>query len=715
MKTRYHYNLSDQLTKIKDSKGNETEFTFDINDEMTSMKEWIGGQLYQTNYSYDKDDRQTSVKIEGNTEKQIEYFYDGLGRLQGRTVHLQSKAFDTTYTYKDGQTGQTTSQLQEVDNNGAKISYQYDVNGNITSIADNGKSISYEYDELNQLTRENNQVLNKTIIYAYDLGGNITTKAEYAYTTGTLGTPQKTIPYSYEDATWKDKLTSYDGKVITYDDIGNLLSYDGNHYAWEEGRNLTMIVGDQINATYKYNDEGIRTEKTVDGVTTTYHLVGDKVSYETNGTDTIYYSYDANNSLVAMKLNDDYYYYIRNGQGDITGILDSNGTQVVTYTYDTWGKLTSITGSLASTVGEKNPYRYRGYRYDAETRLYYLQSRYYNPEWGRFINADVILGEEGELLSHNMFAYCQNNPVIHKDDSGYWLDTALDAASLAYSIAKFIKRPTQANAKAIAIDVALLLIPGVSSMGIKAISKLSIVKKLTGKIRYMSKARTAKNIKRAIAGGICFTGDTIVKVENGDKQIKDIKVGDQVYSKDPKTGEKGLKKVKTVYVNETDKLVHIFVDGQEIKATEEHPFWVIDKGWLGAKNLQVGDKVLLNSEEEAVIKSIFIEQLNKTIKVYNFEVENWHTYYVSDSGVLVHNTCRIKNITKQESVVWKSFNNYKNGIKTTGKGSGKKYYDWDHTHNDIEVYDNKGRHLGSMNPITRKMYKPAVKGRKIKL
>lgn len=164
------------------------------------------------NYSYDKDDRQTSVKVEGNTEKQIEYFYDGLGRLQGRTVHLQSKAFDTTYTYKDGQTGQTTSQLQEVDNNGVKISYQYDVNGNITSIADNGKSISYEYDELNQLTRENNQVLNKTITYAYDLGGNITTKTEYAYTTGTLGTPQKTIPYSYEDATWKDKLTPMTAK-----------------------------------------------------------------------------------------------------------------------------------------------------------------------------------------------------------------------------------------------------------------------------------------------------------------------------------------------------------------------------------------------------------------------------------------------------------------------------------------------------------------------
>ncbi len=76
---------------------------------------------------------------------------------------------------------------------------------------------------------------------------------------------------------------------------------------------------------------------------------------------------------------------------------------------------------------------------------------------------------------------------------------------------------------------------------------------------------------------------------------------------------------------------------------------------------------------------------------------------------------QIKNITKQESKVWKSFDNYKNGIKSTGKGSNKQYYEWDHTHNDIEVYNNKGKHLGSMDPTTGKMYKPAVKGRTIKL
>jgi RHS repeat-associated core domain len=107
-----------------------------------------------------------------------------------------------------------------------------------------------------------------------------------------------------------------------------------------------------------------------------------------------------------MNLNGVEYWYIRNAQGDIIGLIDKAGTQVVSYTYDSWGKpspevkdesgnilpTSGITGSLASTVGVKNPYRYRGYRYDTETQLYYLNSRYYNPEWGRFINADALGG-----------------------------------------------------------------------------------------------------------------------------------------------------------------------------------------------------------------------------------------------------------------------------------------------------------------------------------
>jgi len=134
--------------------------------------------------------------------------------------------------------------------------------------------------------------------------------------------------------------------------------------------------------------------------------------------------YDTQGQLISMILNNVEYAYVRNAQNDIVGLINSAGIQVVSYTYSTWGEVLSITGSLASSVGEKNPYRYRGYRYDSETQLYYLQSRYYNPQWGRFLNADttdVLTASPAELTDKNLYAYCDNNPVVRVDVDGmYW-------------------------------------------------------------------------------------------------------------------------------------------------------------------------------------------------------------------------------------------------------------------------------------------------------
>lgn len=271
-------------------------------------------------------------------------------------------------------------------------------------------------------------MLNKTVIYSYDAGGNIKSKLEIPYG----GAPRTTTTYGY-DSVWKDKLINYNGKAITYDEIGNPKTYDGYTYTWEEGRRLKSIAGNNKNITFKYNDAGIRTEKSVGGVVTKYHLIDDRVTYEYTKTadgvvaDRIYYRYDNADDLVSMNLNGVEYYYIRNGQGDIIGIIDNTGTKVVSYVYDNWGKLISIKDvngidvtNNVNHVGYKNPYRYRGYRYDSETEWYYLNSRYYNPEWGRFINADGLVGELGNLLGHNMFSYCKNNHVNIKDPSGCW-------------------------------------------------------------------------------------------------------------------------------------------------------------------------------------------------------------------------------------------------------------------------------------------------------
>ena len=116
------------------------------------------------------------------------------------------------------------------------------------------------------------------------------------------------------------------------------------------------------------------------------------------------------------------------------GIVDSNGTEVVKYSYDVWGlPMFATEGSMASTLGKANPFRYRGYVYDEETGLYYLRSRYYNPEWGRFLNADVVLGTD-DLVSHNVYVYCRNNPIDQIDESGLWGDWIGALATVAVAV-----------------------------------------------------------------------------------------------------------------------------------------------------------------------------------------------------------------------------------------------------------------------------------------
>lgn len=163
-----------------------------------------------------------------------------------------------------------------------------------------------------------------------------------------------------------------------------------------------------------------------------YTLDGSKIIRETvtnNGTASydLYYLYDKSGSVTGFIYNNTYYYFQKNLQGDVIRILDSLGAVVTEYTYDAWGNVLTVTGSLASTVGRYNPFRYRGYYYDEETGFYYLQSRYYDPVVGRFLNADGIIGANGGVLGYNMFAYCSNNPVCKIDTTGYsWFNNIID-------------------------------------------------------------------------------------------------------------------------------------------------------------------------------------------------------------------------------------------------------------------------------------------------
>ena len=136
--------------------------------------------------------------------------------------------------------------------------------------------------------------------------------------------------------------------------------------------------------------DGIRTSKTVNGTTTKYHVMNGTLLGQTKGSDTIVFLYDEKANRYGFDYNGTKYYYIFNVQGDVIGILNQAGQKIVSYTYDPWGKVLSVDGSEASTIGQLNPIRYRGYYYDTETGFYYLQSRYYDPITRRFLNADGI-------------------------------------------------------------------------------------------------------------------------------------------------------------------------------------------------------------------------------------------------------------------------------------------------------------------------------------
>ena len=211
-----------------------------------------------------------------------------------------------------------------------------------------------------------------------------------------------------------------DGQSISYDGAGNPTSYyNGTRWSftWGNGRSQTAASGGGKTLSFTYDlQDGTRSTKTVGTEVHNYIYAGGKLLRETYGNTTLDFIYDVNGRPYAMIVNESTtYYYITNLQGDVIYMIDSSGETVASYEYDPYGNVTG-TGSMANT----NPLRYRGYYYDAETQMYYLQSRYYDPAVGRFINADVYASTGQGIIGNNMFAYCSNSPISGYDPAGHY-------------------------------------------------------------------------------------------------------------------------------------------------------------------------------------------------------------------------------------------------------------------------------------------------------
>ena len=233
------------------------------------------------------------------------------------------------------------------------------------------------------------------------------------------------------NGTTKDVL--YEGQSRTSDlpSSGNPVTYYNGrdyHFDWSKGRQLTeAVVGGQT-VKYAYDMSGVRSSKQVGDTTYTYTTLSGKVMRQQWGNKSLEFVYDDGNQPFAMIYKHgqttELYYYVLNAQGDVIALLNANGTLAASYNYGAWGNY-SVHGADGKKttdptfIGHINPLRYRGYYYDRETRLYYLQSRYYDFANCRFINADTFATTDANgFLSANMFAYCENNPIMRTDEDG---------------------------------------------------------------------------------------------------------------------------------------------------------------------------------------------------------------------------------------------------------------------------------------------------------
>ena len=634
-------------------------------------------------YFYNTDGSLDYVATRGNSNITEYLEYDNLDRLSG--IRNSGGGFNNeiTLTYKEN--GSLTS--DRIGTYSSKIgtgasattttySYEYDTNGNIVSVTySDGKKITYEYDTLNQLTRENNQPLGKTYTYIYDTAGNILQKKTYNYTTvatRNLGSPIDTIDYLYGNGDWGDQLTNYDGHSITYDEIGNPLSYyNGSSYTFTwEGRRLATAETISKYIVFTYNEDGVRIGKTVNGVDHTYLVDGTTILSEQWGDHLIVYVYDVNGAPLGMRYRSssytantwDIYWFEKNLQGDIVAVYDNNGTKLVSYSYDAWGNFTTqYVNNGQFTSAAYNPFRYRGYFYDIDLNLYYLNSRYYDSTVGRFINADGAISDVGgDIRGYNMYSYCFNNPVNMTDPDGNWPQwaTKLVAAVAVVAVVAAIAAVTVATAGAgtavacVAVGAAKGAAIGLATGAVTGAAAGAVNHRLsTGSwegadeaaLNGMADGALSGAITGAITGGmnsnVCFVAGTAVLSSIGFVAIETIRVGDKVWAENPETGQKELKEVVQTFVNETEHLVHVFVKGEEIITTPEHPFYSPVKGWTAACELRAGDILVSVNGEYVIVEKIQHEILETPITVYNFEVADFHTYYVGKDSILVHNVC----------------------------------------------------------------------------
>lgn len=449
---QFQYDAGGRLIKMSDKVSNWAQYTYDKLNRLTDVTDTDDGKLkydynekgqlttttvttpnavnsWSMSYKYDARGMVSTVTDNGHGKSNW-YLYDEAGRL--KKVADQS-GISTYYQYDLA--GRLTS-LQTHDASGTltdSFTYVYDKNGNVTTINDllNKKSVVYEYDVRDQLIKESEMTgttVTKSIKYTYDSLANRTSKTETVGTTDTV----TTYGYSKEG----NRLTEIGNTVVTYDKAGNMLSDGTSTYTWNSAGQLYQVTKGGVTYTYEYDAQGRRVQMVskVGGATQkteNYHYDGDRIAYVTdaNGLVLMRFTYDGQGRPLYLGVNGTVYTYQYNAHGDVVKLTDANGGLAVAYKYDAFGNVTTLSDFTGGGVGTLNPYRYAGYWSDQDTGLYYLKSRYYRADLGRFVSRDRLHGSTLAPSSMNQYVYGVNNPARFIDPSGYFVEDITDAAT----------------------------------------------------------------------------------------------------------------------------------------------------------------------------------------------------------------------------------------------------------------------------------------------
>lgn len=462
--------LVDSDDYSSDAKGRTTSIREGVNSYLLTYDELdnpivLTSGTSQIHRRYNWFGEVAAASTDGNTPE-VKYNYDYVGNLNAK---LQNGTHYMAYAYSNiGKVMQSLMPSERIEN------YTYTANGNLDTVVSDGKTFdyeyydtgyvksitypnglttSYEYDNINRITRlttTKNGIAINTFEYEYDNNGNTTKETRngaatlYSYDNldrlvSVAYSDKTSVAYEYDALNNRTKETYSNGDVkeyvynhkyqlaeiklngtitdtFTYNESGAVVTHNNKTCTYDEWDRMAGY-SDGINTyTYKYDANGIRTQKN------DKQYVIDKnnnVVAETDSTGAITDEILWGNQPLARKTNGSWYYYIYNAHGDVVGLVNDSGTVVNTYEYTPWGEIKSENETV------DNPIKYAGEYYDDELDMIYLRARYYDPSIGRFTSLDVEEGEMSEPLDMNRYVYCRNNPIKYVDPSGEYIKNAL--------------------------------------------------------------------------------------------------------------------------------------------------------------------------------------------------------------------------------------------------------------------------------------------------